>query len=377
MTSSLIPERPLLISPTLAATIGLEEAVLLHVISELLLQHPTMVRQQRRFAEISEDVLTKALPFWSLPDVKRVQQSLQGLGLLLVEPVGGEDRVWLFAINQPVQGAASGSPSSSTASSNASPRPRANVANVANVASVATAASTTTNTSGNATPIPANWQPDATLFQQCTQRNIPRDFVEREVSAFVMYHRDRGKIQYSWHHTFLSWVVSSWEKQRSMQNAKTLETTMSSDWLPSEEAISILELGGITLGFLEAAVPEFVLYWREKGTAGSEWNSRFIAHVRRQWERYTHALEHDTTPRPIPRDFAPDPACYDVLAMANIDVTFAEAQIKEFILYWQDRNEIHSSWNTKFLQHVKFKWAQQSQVGKTLLEKFTDRSWAD
>lgn len=233
------------------------------------------------------------------------------------------------------------------------------------------------NNSGNATPIPANWQPDTTLFQQCSQRNIPRDFVEREVAAFVMYHRDRGKTQYSWHHTFLNWVVSSWEKQRSMQNAKVMETAMPADWLPSEEAVSILELGGITLGFLEAAVPEFVLYWREKGTAGSEWNSRFIAHVRRQWERYTHALEHDTTPRPIPRDFTPDPACYDVLAMANIDAGFAESQIKEFILYWQDRNEIHASWNTKFLQHVKFRWAQQSQVGKTLLEKFTDRSWAE
>ena len=38
MPSSLIPERPLLISPTLAATIGLDETVMLHVLSELKLQ---------------------------------------------------------------------------------------------------------------------------------------------------------------------------------------------------------------------------------------------------------------------------------------------------------------------------------------------------
>ena len=38
MSSSLIPERPLIISPTLAATIGLEEAVMLHVLSELMLR---------------------------------------------------------------------------------------------------------------------------------------------------------------------------------------------------------------------------------------------------------------------------------------------------------------------------------------------------
>ena len=36
MNSSLIPERPLLISPTLAATIGLEEAIMLQVLADFL-----------------------------------------------------------------------------------------------------------------------------------------------------------------------------------------------------------------------------------------------------------------------------------------------------------------------------------------------------
>ncbi|HTR00658.1 MAG TPA: DnaT-like ssDNA-binding domain-containing protein [Candidatus Acidoferrum sp.] len=353
MTSSLIPERPLLISPTLAATIGLEEAVLLHVVSELLLQHPVVVRNERRFAEISDDALIAALPFWNLADIKRVQRSLAGLGLLLVDAVPGNDAAAYLAINQPHKTNGNGK-------TRASSRSAAAPAN-----------------SGTATPITNHWQPDATVYQQCAQRNIPQDFIARELPDFIMYHRDRGKSQYSWNHTFFKWLVGKWEKQRSAQGARVLETTMGPDWQPSDDAVSILEHGGISLGYIEEAVPEFVLYWREKGTLGSEWNSRFIAHVRRQWERYTHALEHDNTPRSIPRDFKPDPACYDVLAMANIDPDFAEAQVKEFVLYWQDRNEIHRSWNTKFLQHVKYKWAQQSQVGKSLLERITDRSWAD
>ncbi len=357
MTTSLIPERPLLISPTLAATIGLEEAVLLHVVSELLLQHPAVIKDKRHYAELTDEALIAALPFWTLPDIKRVQLSLQDLGLLLSEPVAGKGDTCLLAINQQHNG---------KAKSARDTKARTAVIN-----------SPVSSKSGVAAPIPANWQPDAALFDQCSQRNIPRDYVERELPAFILYHRDRGKSQYSWHHTFLNWVVSGWEKQRSLQNTRVLESTMPADWKPSDDAVSILEHGGISLGFIEEAVPEFVLYWREKGTSGSEWNSRFIAHVRRQWERYTHALESDNTPRPIPRDFKPDPACFDVLAMANIDADFAEAQVKEFVLYWQDRNEIHRSWNSKFLQHVKYKWAQQSQVGLTLLERITDRSWAD
>ena len=349
MSSSLIPERPLLISPTLAATIGLEEAVLLHVLSELQLQHPAITRNGLRFTALSDDTLLAALPFWKLSDIQRVQQSLQGLGLLVVETINGTAQ---WAINQP-----------SKAASTTPARPRQPAA--------------TASSRGTLTTLPANWQPDATLFLQCAQRNIPREFVERELGAFRLDQRDRNKKEYSWHHSFLKWVVAAWEKQRSALSARVLESSMPPDWQPSEEAVSILEHGGITLGYIEETVPEFVLYWKEKGTVSSEWNSRFIAHVRRQWERYTHALEHDSTPRPIPRNFQPDSACFDVLAMANIDADFAEAQIKEFVLYWQDRNEIHRSWNTKFLQHGKYKWAQRSQVGKSLLDKITDRSWAD
>jgi hypothetical protein len=63
--------------------------------------------------------------------------------------------------------------------------------------------------------------------------------------------------------------------------------------------------------------------------------------------------------------------------MANIDPEFAHAQVKEFILYWQDRNDIYPSWNTKFLQHVKYQWAQQMQNAQPLLDKLADRSWAN
>ncbi len=351
MATSLIPERPLLISPTLAATIGLHEAVLLHVIGELLLQHPAQYRQQRRWGEIGTGTLATALPFWQQGDIRRVQHNLQELGLLLVEPAGNSQAQW-FAINQP-------DPQSAAPSTQ--PKPAVNPFQ---------------SSAGTATTIPPNWQPDATLYQQCQQRTIPRDFVNREVLAFVLYYRERQKIQYSWNHSFLGWVVAAWEKQRSAQGAKELETGMAQGWLPDQEAVDILEHAGISRTFIEDALPEFILYWRERGNVSNAWSSRFIAHVRRQWDRYTNALENDTTPRPIPPDFVPSPACLEVLALAGIDPDFALARVKEFILYWQDRKEAHGSWNTRFWQHVKYQWGQQSGQ-QPILDKLTDRSWAE
>ena len=361
MTTSLIPERPLLISPTLAATIGLDEAVMLHVISELLLVHAPQYRQQRRWAEISFDTLLNAMPFWQASDIRRVQRSLQELGLLLVESAAGNAQTQLYAINQPDPKSPAVVPAPPQAKVPASPFQ---------------------SSSGSASMIPSNWQPDPDLYKQCQQRNIPRDFIEREVPAFVLYYRERQKTQYSWSHTFLSWVVTAWEKQRSTQGAKEQESAMYAGWVPEQEAVDILEHAGISRTFIEDAIPEFILYWRERGTVTSGWSSKFIAHVRRQWDRYTNALENDTTPRPIPPDFTPSPACLEVLALAKIDVDFALARVKEFILYWQDRREVHGSWNTRFWQHVKYHWGLQTQNGskassQPILDKLTDRSWAE
>ena len=368
MTSSLIPERPLLISPTLAATIGLEETVMLHVISELFLQHPVIVRQQLRWVEFDYAILQKAMPFWSLIDIKRVRQNLLEKGLIKVESVADNTDAFLIAINQPVEQKAS-SQSHSTSSKKTN-----SLSSVFNRA----------DTSGKASFIPSNWQPSEDLYRQLQQHNIPREFIDQRVKSFVMYWRERQKAQYSWHNTFLNWVLRDWRKEQSFQGAKELESDMNSKWRPSEEALSILENAGINGSFIEDSIPEFILYWKERGLITSTWNTKFIAHIRRQWAKFSLAVENDPTPRLIPTDYEPSPACFEVLAMANIDENFAREQIREFILYWQDRKEAHPSWNTKFLQHVKYKWAHHlqsnlpsSQQLQNKISQLTDRSWAD
>ena len=70
---------------------------------------------------------------------------------------------------------------------------------------------------------------------------------------------------------------------------------------------------------------------------------------------------------------------------ANIDLKFAQHQVAEFVLFWRDSNQVHASWNTRFLQFVKQRWAKRHSEGDpqskstrdlTLAEQLTDRSWA-
>ena len=194
MQSSLIPERPLVISPTLAATIGLDEAVMLHVLSELIAHRP--VREKDRFAwiELDQDQLLKAFPFWALIDIKRVQKSLLDLGLILIDPVTGNPDSHWFAINQ----------------TRPAPEPAKRQIGTG-LRSGHTLAADQPMRGGSegpgATYMPAHWQPGEDWIRQCRQQNIPEDFVRQLVPGFVMYWRERGQARFSWGNAFYKFVL--------------------------------------------------------------------------------------------------------------------------------------------------------------------------
>ena len=160
--------------------------------------------------------------------------------------------------------------------------------------------------------------------------------------------------------------------------------------------MEILTRAGVDGGFIAEAVPEFILYWRERGDAPKELNSRFIQHIRVQWAKYSSSLTHNTEPRRIPENWQPSEDVFDILRMSHIEPDFARSVLPEFIVYWRDSNQAHTSWNSKFIQHVKYHWAKRHQMeqagsshagqqgpgttGRTrdrsLEQDLTDTSWA-
>ena len=161
--------------------------------------------------------------------------------------------------------------------------------------------------------------------------------------------------------------------------------------------MEIMERGGIARDFIEDSVPEFVLYWRERDAKATELNSKFIQHIRIQWAKYSSSLEHSTEPKRISEQWQPTEDVFDILRLSHIDTEFARSVLPEFIVYWRDSNQAHTSWNSKFLQHVKYHWAKRHQLehaghshagqqgtsttGRTrdrsLEQDLTDISWAD
>lgn len=376
MSSSLVPEKPLLVYPSLAATLGLEESLLLCALADKVTNMQAELSRDFAWYTLDSTWLLSNFPFWDARDLQRICTNLREKGVIIISSGPIESSAsFRFAFNEKVQQQmASASPASrlqDTGSASATPsyagKPASNYFLSKNF-------------------ISPNWKPDENTLNQLAQHAIPHTFSLQQVPEFITYWRDRNEQHHSWGAKFHKHVLRKWRDFETQRYRKEQETQIDNHWAPSADAMEILvEKAAIRREFVEDAIPEFVLYWQERGESHRTWNTKFVQHVRVQWAKYTAAIEHNTDPKPMPENWQPSRDVYDVLRLANIDLRFAQSLVPEFVLYWRDRGNLNGSWNTKYLQHVKYQWANRHATNASanrqtrdisLEEQLTDRSWA-
>ena len=384
---SLIPEKSIVISPILAATIGLEETVLLQVLQECLTHGSPVQSSGFDWVTVSGTKLLTLTPFWHEDDIRRLSASLHEKGLLLMG--GGPFSAQLdfrFAFNE----------HKNSASQQAAPRTNSPVTNYGE-SSPSHQATVQSNIPHSAKTIGGSWQPSQDAVRQLAQLGVTKEFAQQQIPQFVAYWRERNVPRHSWESKYIKEVWRQWQQAESTSHRRSREVSVTGEWQPSQDALDLLIVkGGINPNFVDDAVPEFILYWRDRGDVSSTWNSKFIQHVRRQWQFYTGMMEQDSMPRSMPAQWQPKESVYDVLQMANIDRQFAQQTIPEFVLYWQENGTPQASWSTKFLQYVKRQWARHNQPqsasgtdgkqqgsnskgrirDRNIIDALSDRSWA-
>ncbi|MDB6061776.1 MAG: hypothetical protein JWM78_1879 [Verrucomicrobiaceae bacterium] len=82
---------------------------------------------------------------------------------------------------------------------------------------------------------------------------------------------------------------------KDSNKAVAVRRPISSNWRPGIEVVEILEQKGIPRNFIEDAVPEFVLYWRDAGTPHISWGAKFVQYVKSQWEIYRGKTDRQMT----------------------------------------------------------------------------------
>ena len=225
-----------------------------------------------------------------------------------------------------------------------------------------------------------SWQPEKELLDQIQEYGIPEEFTYSQVEDFKHLNQEREGKDKTWGIKFLRFVIKQWRLKEASDNQKKKRKPIDSNWKPSDEAREILVRSGVDDGFIEKEIPEFVLYWNEKREESDIWNSKFISHIRRQWSRFQDISEIDDTPFKIDSRWLPNEDFYDVLSLTEIPKEFADSTMAEFILYWKETGQSLNSWNSKFLQHVKFQWQRYAQdknsKGQNLMDKRIESSWS-
>ena len=385
MKSSLIPETPILVYPSLAATLGLEESVLLVSLADMVSHQTHILRNGFAWHEIETRQLFEQLPFWAEHDIQRVLTNLREKGVVIIASAPlAQSPSLKFAFNEKGQ-----AQSEYNTRQKSTPKAPPSI-HAQQPLPTGEKYSPVHSNFLSKNIISPNWRPDQETLTQLAQHNIPSQFAMEQVAEFVTFWRGKKEAHFSWGAKFVKHVIRLWRNHEVAMQRKSAETSIGISWQPSTDAIEIMtEKAGIPISFIEDAIPEFILYWQERGDKLSTWNSKFIQHVRIQWKKYHSSMESSTDPRPINSNWQPSEDAYDVIRLANIDIEFARQLIPEFVLYWMDTNQLHTSWNTRFLQHVKRQWANRHAIQITneqspkrstrdlsLEEQLTDRSWA-
>lgn len=269
-----LTEKPLVVSPQLASTLGLEEAVLLQVLYEASLFCAT--EDSTTPIELTAPQLARLAPFWEPGDIQRLATGLREKGILHLHsaPISSSGML-RFSFFQLPDELDAGAP----------------------VAPVNPA-----ETGRSARQIAPGWQPGRDALNRLAQQGIPPGFALEQVPEFVTYWRDQGEARHSWDAKFIKRVSSIWRDEQTRTARLNKDVPMHPDWRPSASTMDFLQrLDGINPDFIEDAIPEFILYWQGKGVASSTWDMKFFRYIKRRQTQSTEAGngKQQTTHQPV------------------------------------------------------------------------------
>ena len=134
--------------------------------------------------------------------------------------------------------------------------------------------------------------------------------------------------------------------------SKNLESRqIDPDWQPSEDTLEIVKMTSISNDFMNLKLKEFRIYWTERGQKKNNWNITFLDFIRREWAKENNS--NKGLPYTINEKWLPDEDVFDILNLSDISRDSALKYLREFILYWKDKGTAFTTWNSKFIDHVK------------------------
>ena len=124
------------------------------------------------------------------------------------------------------------------------------------------------------------WTPSIQAFEVLGMGGINNKFIESKINEFKLYWLEKNQIRDNWNVLFVEFIRREWVKEGSEN--KGLPVCIDESWSPSSDALHILGLANVSKNDALKHLKEFILYWKENGTALKSWNSKFVDFVKRK-----------------------------------------------------------------------------------------------
>ena len=138
------------------------------------------------------------------------------------------------------------------------------------------------------------------------------------------------------------------------------EPDVSMNFYPSEDLVKQACNLGIEEDFLGDQLPSFNLFWKGKDLKPHLKESKFLQYALKNW-REKEKIEYQESKKVlIDSNWRPSEDAISILKNIDINDSFIESLLPEFILFWKEKRIKSNSWNSTFLNHVKKQWARKN-----------------
>lgn len=132
------------------------------------------------------------------------------------------------------------------------------------------------------------------------------------------------------------------------------------NFYPSEDLVKQACNLGIEEDFLGDQLPSFNLFWKGKDLKPHLKESKFLQYALKNW-REKEKIEYQESKKVlIDSNWWPSEDAISILKSLDINDSFIESLLPEFILFWKEKRIKSNSWNSTFLNHVKKQWARKN-----------------
>ena len=131
------------------------------------------------------------------------------------------------------------------------------------------------------------------------------------------------------------------------------------NFYPSEDLIKQATNLGIKEDFLGDQLASFNLFWKGKDLKPHSKESKFLQYVLKNWRDKEKNEYQESKKVLMYSEWKPSEDAMSILRNLDLNDSFIESLLPEFILFWKEKRIKSNSWNSTFLSHAKRQWARK------------------